>query len=385
MGTLSQRNLLIAHYRSDIVSGAENSITDFIEQIDPRLKVTMLVPKEGKLAEFFRNRGIPVWIKAIDTPRRLFPGLHEFQSAVFGNELKRQKIDAVLCNTFPAASRVGTACRNEKIPFAIYMRDYLPDKPPFRSVLAKANALFAISKDIIQYHSTMVDPQKFHLTYNYINPQPILQKVDTHNASGTRLLPFPKENPVIGLVGRITPYKQPDVFLRAIPLILAHHPECRFVLVGSAQEREQEYEAGLRKLAKELGIEQQTAFLGQRNDVVELTAEFTISCLVSDREPLGRVVLEANLIQIPVIVPDTGGPAEIVRNGVTGLYFSSTAKDREMQLAKQVICLLENPSLRQTLTENGYQKMMDTFANRQYITIQENLIEQLCNHEFELP
>src|SRR5512133_3801580 len=117
------RKILIAHYLPNIVSGAENSIADLVDQIDKRFQITMLVPGEGGLASFYRKRGIDVWTKNVSTPRRMFPGLHTVQSKLLAVELNQMGFDAVLCNTFPAASRVGTACRMANLPYAVYMRD----------------------------------------------------------------------------------------------------------------------------------------------------------------------------------------------------------------------------------------------------------------------
>lgn len=370
-------NILIAHYLPNMVSGAENSIADFVGQADSRFQFTMLVPGEGPLARFYQKRGFQVWVRAVETPRRRYPGLHQAQSWLLARALKERQIDAVLCNTFPAASRVGTACRLAGIPHAIYMRDYIQDTPLHRKILRQAKAIYTISKDVKSYLKEMVDPDRVHLAYNYIQPMPILERALTHRSYGTRLLPFGPEHPVVSLVGRITPYKQPGLFLRAIPHVLRAVPEARFVVVGAAQAREKAYEDEIHALANSLGITDLVAFMGLRRDAVEIASECAVSCLTSGREPLGRVILEAHLLKVPVVVPDTGGPAEIVENEVTGLHFSSGAPDAEIQLAGQIIRLLRDPELSQRLSERAYERMFATYAGRKHVTIQEEYIDQL--------
>jgi glycosyltransferase involved in cell wall biosynthesis len=370
--------IIIAHYQSKLVSGAENSIADLVDQVDPRFQITMLIPAEGNLSRFYRKRGFRVWIRPVETPRRLFPGLHQLQSWLLARELKRQKVNAVLCNTFPAASRVATACQMASLPYAIYMRDYIPDFPLQRRILNQADLLLAISKDVIRQHAAMVDPDKFRLAYNFINPDPILDRYEAHLASGKRLLPFDPQHPVVGLVGRITPYKQPDLFIRTIPHVLQEVPETRFVLIGSAQKRDMAFEESLKNLTAQSGIQNQVAFLGQRRDVIELTSEFSVACLASGREPLGRVVLEANLLGVPVIVPDTGGPAEIVEDQVSGLHFPSQAPDAEIHLANRMILLLRDPNLRDCLAVKGRERVLSTFASQKNVRIQEDYFDQLC-------
>jgi glycosyltransferase involved in cell wall biosynthesis len=258
------------------------------------------------------------------------------------------------------------------------MRDYIPDFPLQRRILNQADLLLAISKDVIRQHAAMVDPDKFRLAYNFINPDPILDRYEAHLASGKRLLPFDPQHPVVGLVGRITPYKQPDLFIRTIPHVLQEVPETRFVLIGSAQKRDMAFEESLKNLTAQSGIQNQVAFLGQRRDVIELTSEFSVACLASGREPLGRVVLEANLLGVPVIVPDTGGPAEIVEDQVSGLHFPSQAPDAEIHLANRMILLLRDPNLRDCLAVKGRERVLSTFASQKNVRIQEDYFDQLC-------
>lgn len=373
-----KRNILITHHRPDIVSGAENSIADLVARIDPRFSITMLVPGEGKLAQFFRNRGIRVWVRRITGPRRLYPGLHEIESLFLSREIKRQNFDAVLCNTFPAANRIATACRLLKIPYAIYLRDYTPNSPLHKKILLKATTLLAISKDVIKHHTVMVDESHFRLAYNYIDPVTVISARDEHIRSSKRGLPFTKSTPVIGLVGRITPYKQPELFIKAAYLVSAKVPNARFVIIGSAQEREKKYERNVQTLASSLGLDGVVAFLGQRKDAVALTSEFSIACLTSGREPLGRVILEAQLLGIPVIVPDIGGPAEIVEDEITGLQFSSLSDNAAEQLSQQTIRLLQDPLLCSSLIKNGQEHVLSTFANLKHVRIQEDYIDELC-------
>ena len=376
--------ILIAHYRNDLVSGAENSITDFVCQAGPSFQFTMLVPGESRQAAFFRRRGLDVWVRRVETPRRILPGLHQIQSALLAREIRRRGFDAVIANTFPALSRVSTAARRAGKPLGVYLRDYTPDTPLHRRLLARADALFAISQDVIDRHSAMAPAAKFHLTYNFIDPQPVFQRYEAHLNAGKRFLNFPDSEPVVGLVGRITPYKQPDLFVRAAARVLAEVPQARFVVIGAASQRDGEYAARVQGIAVELGIAERVAVLGQRPDALELTSEFTVATLASGREPLGRVVLEAPLFGVAVGGPDTGGPAEIVIGEETGLRFSSQAPDASEQFAAQIIRLLKDPQLRQCLSNQARERVMTTFASHKHVAIQEKTIEQLTRvHHLE--
>jgi glycosyltransferase involved in cell wall biosynthesis len=150
------------------------------------------------------------------------------------------------------------------------------------------------------------------------------------------------------------------------------------VIVGSAVDTDKEYEQSLHRLACELGVEEQVLFLGQRSDTVEITTELTISCLASNREPLGRVILEAHILGCPVVASDNGGPAEIIEDERTGLLFSATSSDASDRLANQVIRLLRDPLLRSRLAGAANEKIKVTFAGLEHVRRQESLILALC-------
>src|SRR3984957_15446838 len=58
----------------------------------------------------------------------------------------------------------------------------------------------------------------------------------------------------IGLVGRITPWKGQDIFIKAAALLKEKHPEARFEIIGAPLISEREYEASLRTLCDELKV-----------------------------------------------------------------------------------------------------------------------------------
>jgi glycosyltransferase involved in cell wall biosynthesis len=118
--------------------------------------------------------------------------------------------------------------------------------------------------------------------------------------------------------------------------------------------------------------------MGERQDAIELTSELTVSALTSTREPLGRVILEAHLVGTPVVVPSAGGPAEIVEDGVTGLHFDASAPDAVEQFASQVMRLLGDETLRACLIERARERVLETFAGRKHITIQQDCFLELA-------
>ncbi|MEO8879372.1 MAG: glycosyltransferase [Gemmatimonadaceae bacterium] len=123
--------------------------------------------------------------------------------------------------------------------------------------------------------------------------------------------------PVLGLFGRIAPWKGQSVAIRALAL-LADRPDVQLVIVGDALFGEQAYAAELRALVDSLGLAARVHFLGFRTDVPVLMRAVDVLIHTSTApEPFGRVIAEGMLAERPVIATAGGGASEIVRARVT--------------------------------------------------------------------
>jgi glycosyltransferase involved in cell wall biosynthesis len=141
------------------------------------------------------------------------------------------------------------------------------------------------------------------------------QLADPGRIDAYRLRFSPDGRPLVGMFGRIAPWKGQDVFLRAI----AQLPDVRAVIVGSALFGEDPYEARIRQLAKELNLEGRVTFVGHVNDAIALMAACSVVAHCStEPEPFGLVIAEAMLAGTPVIASDAGGAREIVTQSETG-------------------------------------------------------------------
>ena len=99
--------------------------------------------------------------------------------------------------------------------------------------------------------------------------------------------------------------------------------------------------------------------LGYREDAPEVAAASDLTILpTTKREGLCRAVLEANSYGIPSIVSDTGGNAELVADGETGIVVPpGDAK----ALAEAILKLYNNRSLCEQFGAAAKQRVIDKF------------------------
>jgi glycosyltransferase involved in cell wall biosynthesis len=118
----------------------------------------------------------------------------------------------------------------------------------------------------------------------------------------------------IGFVGSLAQmYKGPDVLLRAAALCRARGMNVETALVGDGR-----YAAAMRALAKQLGIEDRTQFLGQLpfgKAVFDFLDSVDLFVMPSYAEGLPRALLEAMARGCPCVGSDVGGIPELLDAG----------------------------------------------------------------------
>ena len=170
-------------------------------------------------------------------------------------------------------------------------------------------------------------------------------------------VPSVASSSVVVLVGRISPWKGQDVFIRAAAIVLKTFPACRFQIVGSALFGEDALEGELRQLAVSLGVGDRVEFLGFRKDVPEIIAASTLLVHASTvPEPFGQVIVQAMAESKPVVATRGGGVLEIVDDGKTGLLVPM--KDAEA-MAKAIGEILADPAKAQKMGEAGRERFLE--------------------------
>ncbi len=120
--------------------------------------------------------------------------------------------------------------------------------------------------------------------------------------------------PLVGLIARFHPCKNPGGFLRAAAEIGARRPDVHFVMAGAGVDPGN---ASLAADTRSLGLEGRVHFLGLRSDVPRLMASLDVLASTSWIEAFPNVLGEAMACGIPCVVTDAGDSQAIV--GDTGI------------------------------------------------------------------
>jgi len=173
------------------------------------------------------------------------------------------------------------------------------------------------------------------------------------------------DQPMLLTVSRLVRRKGHSQVIAALPQIASEVGPVKYIIVGSGPE-----EQNLRRLTREYGIEDCVQFLGEVDDR-ELSALYRDAdvFVMPSRdlrgqpiEGFGLVYLEANLCGLPVVAGDTGGVADAVVDGETGLLVNP---EDPAAIASATVRLLRDPDWAAQLAATGRARVLEEFTWQQ--------------------
>ena len=163
------------------------------------------------------------------------------------------------------------------------------------------------------------------------------------------------DTPLIGTVAILRLKKGHRTLLEAIPAVLAHFPQARFVFAGDGPQR-----ANIEKAIAELGLGESVHLLGLRADVPTVLRALDVFVLPTFEEALGTSFVEAMAMRVPVIGSRVGGVPEVVRDQVTGLLVNP---QDSADLRRAILALLSDPAHARSMGQAGRQVVEQEFTN----------------------
>jgi glycosyltransferase involved in cell wall biosynthesis len=145
--------------------------------------------------------------------------------------------------------------------------------------------------------------------------------------------------PLLLHCGRLDPQKNVGLLLRALPEIAAARPNARLLLCGSGHK-----EGELRDLARSLGVEAITEWLGVRSDVPSLmkACDLLVHPALAEGDP--NVLAEAGAARLPLCVSDIGPHHEFAGGACCAAFFDP---HRPEDLARSVLEVLSDAAARE--------------------------------------
>ncbi len=356
------------------IGGAENSLLSLLEGLDRSRWTPHLACAGGELARQAAARDVPIHILPMFTLRRLRPRpwLRTVHALAW-----RIEADLLYANTARAALFAAPAALIARRPLVWHMRDYsfVESGPPWAWLdgLLKRLVGGCAAEVVANSHSVAARipvGDRVRVVHNGIDPDrydPLLDQGEARERLG-----MPRDRRVVGMLGRVRPWKGQETFLRMAALVIEQDAGVDFVVAGGDPFAVGDsYAAGLRRLVEELGIADRVTFSGHLEDVRPALAAMDVYVHPGEPEPFGLVNLEAMAMEKPVVAFAHGALPEIVEHGRTGLLVPPGNVE---ELASAVAILLRDSEGAGRLGREGAQQVRDRFAIGRTVTAIEEVL-----------
>ena len=218
-----------------------------------------------------------------------------------------------------------------------------PLKKYYNSVMLKSDLIIAGSNFIFSHinenYSKYLDLNKKFLVIfrgintEYFNPNKIHQSDEKKLISQWNIN---KERPLILLPGRLTSWKGQEMFIEALNLVNKEMPEQPFsaVILGGDQGRNV-YKKKLLRLVEQYRLNNKVQFF-DKCELMPLAYKISDIIVSASIEPeaFGRISVEAQSMEKPIIASNIGGSNETIVNDKTGFLFEAGKPE---ELSKKII------------------------------------------------
>jgi glycosyltransferase involved in cell wall biosynthesis len=160
--------------------------------------------------------------------------------------------------------------------------------------------------------------------------------------------------PVVGLVSRLMPEKDPATFVRAALMVAGTLPTARFLIVGHGP-----LAPALQEMVRAAHVSDRFVFTGYRRDRAACLQAMDIVVLSSLYEGCANAILEAMAMAKPVVATRVGGNPELVVEGLTGLLVPSADPEA---LAAALQALLQDPTRARAMGRAGRARIEAEFT-----------------------
>lgn len=363
------------------LGGAEHSLLRILKYLDRQQWQPHLACVEGGLAKSAAALKVSVHPVPMPRLRRSVRFLGDWLTGARSLAQLTQQVGAVLlyANSVRAALYCALAARLARRPFIWHMRDFWLSESRPRYLWAdqwgKALLCGTATHILVNSHTVgthLPCPKKITVIHNGIELEHFDSKLDGLDFRRSHGIPL--SIPVVGMVGRLRPWKGQDCFLRMAAQIITKFPEVRFLIVGGDPFKiESDYPQYLYHLTANLGLADHVIFTDQISDVRPALAAMNLFVHPGAPEPFGLVNIEAMAMEKPVVAFAHGALPEIVANHTTGIL---VPPGDETGLAEAIMMLLGEPDRCLTMGQAGRIRVETLFTAEQMTNSVVSVLDQ---------
>lgn len=193
----------------------------------------------------------------------------------------------------------------------------------------------------------------------------------THGAIKRRDLNIPDEAFVVGMVGRISPQKAPDVFIKMAKIVKEKISTAHFIIVGNGEQK-----AEIRKYAEDNNLSDSLHITGWVDNPMSYVELFDVACLLSRWEGFGLALPEYMIVGKPIVASRVDAIPDIIQDGGNGLL---VGVDDFVCASEAVFRIYHDNELKNKIITQGLKDVHTKFNARRVSEEHGKLFEKLSN------
>ena len=356
--------LYLSHCGSSI-GGGEKQLAYLVENIDrTRYRPLVVCPDDGVFAEHLRCANVPTVILNLPPWRKVKSLVTRYRAAKKLVSLA-ERHDAHLVHTSDSWFNpyLWSIKKQLEIPVVSHVRNLLTPAQVQKYRFDRMDGIVAISEQSsLPLIQAGIDAQKIDVVPNCVDLsafQPASEPV--HSAKY-----------VVGIVGRIEPFKRQKAFVEIAAKVVAQDKGIKFHIVGGALETPEHriYEREVRQLVAKYGLQAFVHCTGHRTDMPKAMQELDLLVTLS----AGSVIAEAMAVGKPVIGTPVGSTAEMIVRDETGYIVPLDPIDG---IADKIVELAKDPNRGARMGQRARRYAEETFGVERHVQKVQKVYERL--------
>lgn len=190
-----------------------------------------------------------------------------------------------------------------------------------------------------------------------------------HGVVKRKDLNIPEDAFVVGMAGRMSPQKAPDVFVKMAKRVKDKVPNAHFIIVGNGNQ-----EAEIRKYAEDNGFSDSLHITGWVDNPMSYVELFDVACLLSRWEGFGLALPEYMMAGKPIVASKVDAIPNIIQDGENGLLVKV---DDDVGASNAVMRIYQEDELKDKLVTQGLEDVHNRFNARRVSEEHGKLFEKI--------
>lgn len=361
--------LYLSHCGSSI-GGGEKQLAYLVENIDrTRYRPLVVCPDDGVFAEHLRCANVPTVILNLPPWRKLKSLIARYRATKKLVSLAETHGTHLVHTSDSWFNPYLWSIKKQlKVPVVSHVRNLLTPTQVRKYRFNRMDSIIAISEQSsVPLIQAGIDAQKIDVVHNCVDLlafQPVSEPV--HAAEY-----------VVGIVGRIEPFKRQKAFVEIAAKVAARCKGVRFRIIGGVLgiPEHRIYEEEVRQLIAKYGLQELVHFTGHHTDMPKAMQELDLLITLS----AGSVIAEAMAAGKPAIGTPVGSTAEMIVHGETGYIMPL---DPIEGIADKIVELAKDPNRSGRMGQRARKYAEAAFGVERHVRMVEDIYKKLLITDF---